>query len=95
MQAYNDGMDRSKLVVAQVFGSQGEADLAKSALESAGIRAITQADTAGGMDLAIAWGDRGFRVLVREEDAEDAHEVLNPPQDIPKPPKDDDSAPSN
>jgi hypothetical protein len=73
-------VDHSKLVLVQVFGSQGQADLAKSMLESAGIDAMIQADTAGGMDTAIAWGDLGFRVLVREEDAAEARQVLRPTQ---------------
>ena len=78
--AYNGRMDHRKLVLVQAFGSQGQADLAKSMLESAGIDAMIQADTAGGMDLAIAWGDLGFRVLVREEDAAEARQLLRPPQ---------------
>ena len=77
---YNGRMDHRKLVLVQVFGSQGQADLAKSMLESAGIDAMIQADTAGGMDPAIAWGDLGFRVLVREEDATEARQLLRPPQ---------------
>jgi nucleoside phosphorylase len=76
-------MDHSKLVLAQVFGSPSEADLAKSMLESAGIDAMIQADTAGGMDTALAWGDLGFRVLVREEDVAEARAVLNPPEGAP------------
>ena len=73
-------MDHRKLVLVQVFGSQSQADLAKSMLESAGIDAMIQADTAGGMDSAIAWGDLGFRVLVREEDAAEARHMLRPTQ---------------
>ena len=73
-------MDHRKLVLVQVFGSQSQADLAKSMLESAGIDALIQADTAGGMDSAIAWGDLGFRVLVREEDAAEARQMLRPTQ---------------
>jgi hypothetical protein len=76
-------MDHSKLVLVQVFGSQGEADLAKSMLESAGIDAMVRADTAGGMYTAIAWGDLGFRVLVREGDAAEARGVLKPPDQTP------------
>lgn len=72
-------MDQSKLVVAQAFGSQCEADLALSMLESAGINAMIQADTAGGMREHLAWSGLGFKVLVREEDAVAAHEVLEPP----------------
>ena len=73
-------MDKSKLVVVQAFGSEGEADLAKSMLESAGIDATIQADTAGGMRPHIAWSGFGFKVLVREEDAAEAREVLKPPR---------------
>jgi Putative prokaryotic signal transducing protein len=76
-------MDHSKLVLVQAFGSQGEADLAKSMLESAGIDALIQADTAGGMRPHIAWSGLGFRVLVREEDAAEARDVLKPPDQAP------------
>lgn len=75
-------MDHSKLAVVDRFASQVEADLAKSALESAGIDAMIQADRAGGMRDHLAWSGLGFKVLVREEDAETAREVLNPSQDM-------------
>jgi hypothetical protein len=71
-------MGNTDLVVIHSFGSQPEADLAKGALEAAGIDAIIQADSVGGMRPHIAWGSSGFKVLVREEDAADAREVLNP-----------------
>jgi len=76
-------MDHSKLVLVQAFGSPGDADLAKSMLESAGIDAMIQADTAGGMRPHIAWSGFGFKVLVREEDAASAREVLHPPHKDP------------
>ncbi len=76
-------MDHSKLVLAQAFGSQGEADLAKSMLESAGIDAMVQADTVGGMRPHVAWSGLGFRVLVREEDVAEARGVLKPPEGAP------------
>ena len=82
LEAYNFSMDHSKLLVVDRFASQVEADLAKSALESAGIDAMIQADTAGGMRPHIAWSGLGFKVLVREEDAETAREILHPPQDV-------------
>ena len=72
-------MDHSKLVVAQAFGSQGEADLAMSMLQSAGINATVQADAAGGMEPPLGWCGLGFRVLVREEDASAARDVLQSP----------------
>ena len=71
-------MDRSKLAVVDRFPSQVEADLAKSALESAGIDAMIQSDRAGGMRDHLAWSGLGFKVLVREEDAAEAHDVLQP-----------------
>jgi len=73
-------MDHSKLVVVDRFASQAEADLAKSELESAGIESMIQADRAGGMRDHLAWSGFGFKVLVREEDAADAHSVLTPPK---------------
>ena len=81
--AYNYGMDPNKPVLVQVFGSQGEADIAKSVLESAGIDAVIQADRAGGMRDHLAWSGFGFKILVREEDAESASHLLHPPHAIP------------
>ncbi len=72
-------MGHSDLVVVQAFGTQPEADLAKSMLESAGIDAMIQADRAGGMRDHLAWSGFGFKVLVREEDAPEARDVLHPP----------------
>lgn len=51
--------------------------MALSALEAAEIDAIIQADTAGGMRPHIAWASGGFKVLVREEDALEAKEILD------------------
>jgi hypothetical protein len=72
-------MQDVKLIVVETYGSRPEADLAKGALEAAGIRAMIQADTAGGMREHLAWSGAGFRILVREEDATAAREVLTPP----------------
>ena len=71
-------MDHTKLVVVRSYGSRVEAELAKGALEDAGIPAMTQADTAGGMREHLAWSGAGFRVLVREEDVDAARDVLTP-----------------
>jgi hypothetical protein len=67
-------------IVVQTFNRRFEADIAKSALEAAGIDAIIQADTAGGMREHLAWAGGGFKVLVREEDAAAARDVLKPQQ---------------
>jgi hypothetical protein len=69
-------MQHSKLVVVQSYGSRLEADLAKGALENGGIPAMLSADTAGRMREHLAWSGAGFKVLVREEDATAARDVL-------------------
>jgi hypothetical protein len=71
-------MRDAKLVVVHAFASEPEADMAKSALESAGIDAMIQADSAGGMRPHLAWASGGFKILVRDEDVAAAREVLKP-----------------
>ena len=68
-----------ELVVVHSFGSRAEADLAKSALDAAGIDAMVQADSGGGMRPALAWSGVGFQVVVRAEDAQVARDVLDLP----------------
>ena len=63
------GMQDSALVVVHSFGNRPEADMAVSALDAAGIDAMVQADSGGGMRPHLAWAGVGFQVLVREEDA--------------------------
>ncbi len=70
-------MSDADLVVVHTFGSRPEADLAKSALEAAGIDAMVQADTAGGQYPAAAL--LGFRIIVRSEDEPAARNVLELP----------------
>jgi len=72
-------MQHPELVVVQTYGSRLDADMAKGALEAAGIPAMIQADTAGGMREHLAWTGDGFHVLVREEDVIVARDVLTPP----------------
>ena len=72
-------MADAKLIVVQEYGSRVEADLAKCALRDAGIEAISQADTAGGMREHLAWSGAGFKIMVREEDAVAARELLTTP----------------
>ena len=79
LRAYDITVQHTKLVVVQSYGSRAEADLAKGALEDAGIQAMIQADTAGGMREHLAWSGAGFQILVREEEATEAHDVLTPP----------------
>ena len=72
-------MEHPNLVVVHTYGSRPEADLAISELESAGIPAMLQADTAGGMREHLAWSGAGFKIWVREEDVAAARDVLIPP----------------
>jgi len=73
-------MQSHNLVVVHTYLSQADADLAKSVLDSAGIAAMTTADTAGRMREHLAWSGAGFQLLVREEDAADARAVLTEPE---------------
>lgn len=74
-------MRHGNLVVVQSFGTPAEAEIALGVLESSGIGAMIQADTAGGMRPHLAWNGLGFRVLVCEEDGAMAREVLGPRPD--------------
>jgi Putative prokaryotic signal transducing protein len=69
-------MPDNGLVVLKAFATQMEADLAKSALASAGIAAMIQADSVGGMRPHIGWSTGGYRLLVREDDEDNAREIL-------------------
>ena len=74
-------MDEANLIVVGLFGSEPEAEVAKSALEASGIDAMIQADTAGRMRPHIAWSGSGFKILVREEDATAAPELFETPDE--------------
>jgi len=66
------------LVVVRTFMNHIEADLAKGALEAAGIESAISADDAGGTRPHL-WTSAGVRLLVRRTDAEGAAEVLGTP----------------
>ena len=68
--------DPERLVVIRTFLNAIDADLAQGALEAAGIDAMVSADDAEGNQPGLWMG--GVRVLVREEDAQQAAEVLGP-----------------
>ena len=70
-------MENEKLVLVATYGTRAEAELAKGALEDAGIPAMLQADTAGRMREHLAWSGPGFQVWVREKDLSSANEFLN------------------
>ena len=69
------------VVVVHAFGTEMEAVIAKSALESAGIVASIRSDSAGGMRPHLGWSTGGFEVLVREEDKDAARELLQLPRE--------------
>ena len=52
-------------------------DIAQGALESAGIAAAIEAVPVGNKNSPLLFGEPVFRVVVREEDAEAAHGVLD------------------
>ncbi len=66
------------LRVIRTFRSEIEADLARSALEAAGIDSMVRSDDCGGVAPHLRWM-RGGALLVREEDAARAEEVLGTP----------------
>ena len=68
-------MDDS-LVAVGTFLTHIDADLAKSALEAAGIESMIQSDDCGGVRPHLWMG--GIQLLVRDEDAQRALEILNP-----------------
>ena len=62
------------LIAVKTFLSRIDADLAKGALEAAGIDAIVRADDAGGTRPGLWMG--GVALLVRTEDQENARKIL-------------------
>jgi hypothetical protein len=78
LKAILKAMSRGDLVVVQSYATEGEAAVAKGILESSGIDAMIQADTAGRMRDHLAWSGLGHRVRVREEDAAEAQKLLAP-----------------
>ena len=63
------------LVTVGTFLNHIEADLAKSALEAAGIDSMILSDDCGGVRPHLWMG--GIRLLVRDDDAQRALEILN------------------
>jgi hypothetical protein len=72
-------MSETNLVVVRTFNSRPEADMAVSALDAAGIDAMIRADDGGHMRPSVAWAGVGFEVVVRSDDSEAAHAILEIP----------------
>jgi len=66
------------VVTLRVFNTHIEADLARSALEAAGIESMIAADDSGGMRPHMAL-TAGVRLQVRAQDARRAQQVLDMP----------------
>ncbi|MCK4400961.1 DUF2007 domain-containing protein [bacterium] len=64
------------LICIKNCNNRVEAELAKGLLESSGIEAIVSADDCGGMRPHLLLGTNGTRLLVKEEEAQKALEVL-------------------
>jgi hypothetical protein len=69
-------MADSDLVVVHTFSSRPEAEMAKSALDAAGIQAMVMADDAGGTQPGF-WEGRGVAVVVNAENEQAAREILD------------------
>jgi hypothetical protein len=74
-------MSDADLVVVRTFLNNMEAELACSALEAAGIRALIRRDDCGGVRPSL-WLS-GIALVVRSEDAPDAIALLDTPQGVP------------
>jgi hypothetical protein len=68
-------MTDSDLVVVHTFTSRPEADVAKSALDAAGIDSMVLGDDAGGTQPGL-WEGRGVAVVVNRENETAARQIL-------------------
>jgi len=73
-------MQHSELITVKTFGSRPEVDIAKSALASAGIDAIIEADTAGRMREHLAWSGLDFVCSYARTKLESRHAIFWQPQ---------------
>ena len=64
------------LVCIKTCNNRMEAELDKSFLDSQGIQSMISADDAGGLRPDLLWATGGVRLLVKQEDAERALEML-------------------
>jgi hypothetical protein len=69
-------IDDSELVVVRTYPSVIDADLAKTALDAAGIDSVVRSDNEGGQSPGLAFG-RGVELLVRADDLAAAEDMLD------------------
>ncbi len=75
MRNPHSGETEPDLVTIRTFVSEFEANLAKSALQAAGIDCMISRDDCGGMEPPLSMA-QGFKLVVRADDADRAAEVL-------------------
>src|SRR5687767_13823142 len=68
--------DHTELVTVRTYPNMFDADVARGALEAAGIESMIRSDDSGGKSPALAF-TRGVELLVRSEDASEADDVLS------------------
>ena len=68
-------MTKDALVVVRSFTDRVEAELARTALEAAGIEAIVRSDDAEGLQPGLTFSN-GAQLIVRAEDVASARDVL-------------------
>jgi Putative prokaryotic signal transducing protein len=71
-------MDDRHLIVVHTFNDRLEAEMAKSALEAAGIDSMMRPDDVGGLRPHMAY-TRGVEILVRPEDEGAARDIIDLP----------------
>lgn len=75
-------MSESELVVVRTFSNKFDADVAKSALDGAGIESMVRTDASGNVQPGM-WMSNGVDLIVRSEDASAAGEILDTAPTVP------------
>ena len=68
-------MTERELVVVRTFSNKFEADVAKSALDGAGIESMVRTDASGNVQPGM-WMSNGVDLIVRAEDAAAARDII-------------------
>ena len=74
-------MGNDALVAVRSYVNHFEAEIDKSALDAAGIASMIRSDDCGGLRPHLWLG--GVELLVREEDADEARQILDTPATRP------------